>query len=274
MAPVLWIGHPRAGAQGPLPEPSHFAGAEQETGSSLPLMPACKTHYLRQSGQAGTGTMPLRLATSATGTGTASAPNPKDESGTQARGLPSRNRPASAPSPSSAAPKTSLNGSQRWQTSRLWSRFGAVWGSRLGTLAKTPTIMCDLPKVPLRDKKKSLVGDSPHGQSGHFRRGTPHDSHHHQDSKSGWPGPPEPPCGGRPPRFPSACLLQAGGLRGQLQALRAGLPNDLRRSCEEGPQLYPLRNTLRNGRLGRGGSHPQTYSWRNGLPKIPRGHRP
>ena len=35
------------------------------------------------------------------------------------------------------------------------AEFGAVWRSRMETLAKTPMIMCDLPKVPLRDKKVS-----------------------------------------------------------------------------------------------------------------------
>ena len=206
MAPVLWIGHPRlsggAGAQGPLPEPSHFAGAEQETGSSLPLMPACKTSLSATIGASRNWHHASQAYDhSATGTGTASAPNPKDESGTQARG----NRPASAPSPSSAAPKTSLNGSQRWQTSRLWSSRRSTASCRRRSSGRSgdrgwrpwprPRRSCVTCPKSLCEDKKSLVGDSPHGQSGHFRRGTPHDSHHHQDSKSGWPGPPEPPCG-------------------------------------------------------------------------------
>ena len=40
---------------------------------------------------------------------------------TSAQGLPSLSHPANAPSPSSAAPKTSLNGSLRWQTFKRWS---------------------------------------------------------------------------------------------------------------------------------------------------------
>ena len=45
---------------------------------------------------------------------------------TSERRLPSRNHPVSAPSPGSAAPKTSSNGSRRWQTSRS-GRAGRGW---------------------------------------------------------------------------------------------------------------------------------------------------
>ena len=115
---------------------------------------------------------------------------------------------------------------------------GRSGGSRIETLAKIPMIMCDLPKVPLRDKK-GLVGNPPHWQSRYFRGGAPHDSYHHQVSESGRPGRPGggtyPPqghtLGGRPPRFSparhSSVIFQAGGLRGELQALRTGFPDDL-----------------------------------------------
>ena len=167
-----------------------------------------------------------------------------------ARVLPSLNRPANALSPSCAARKTSSNGSLLWRISKRWSnqRCTAFYrrqssgrsggGSRIETLAKIPMIMCDLPKVPLRDKK-GLVGNPPHWQSRYFRGGAPHDSYHHQVSESGRPGRPGggtyPPqghtLGGRPPRFSparhSSVIFQAGGLRGELQALRTGFPDDL-----------------------------------------------
>ena len=164
------------------------------------------------------------------------------------------------------------------------AEFGAVWRSRMETLAKTPMIMCDLPKVPLRDKKVSwetlLTGKVVISEEGRLTIATT--TKFRKPGRPGRPGggtcPPQSYTMGGPPRFPparhSSVVLQAGGLRGQLQALRAGLPDDLRRCCEESPQLHPLRHTLRNGQLRRGGSHSQTYSRRNGLPKIPRGHRP
>ena len=99
--------------------------------------------------------MPLRPLTtkraqqaraSATGTGTAGAPNPKDESGTQAPPPAETSVPYERTKPSRQRTIAELCSTK--ETSRLWS-------TRDGDPGQDPTIMCDLPKVPLRDEKIS-----------------------------------------------------------------------------------------------------------------------
>ena len=161
----------------------------------------------------------------ARGAGTAGTPDPKDESGTKAPPRSATNVPyerTRAPESEPSRPRTiaelcSTKDFVEWVTAVAdfqalvepevhgvlqAAEFGAVWRSRIETLAKIPMIMCDLPRVPLRDKEVSweilLTGKV---------GGAPHNRHHHQVSKPGRPGRPEggtcPPqghtLGGRPP---------------------------------------------------------------------------
>ena len=183
----------RAGAQGPLPEscrripslrvlPSR-AGNPVEFATDAGL----QRRYLRRSGasenwhhasQAAYDQRAQQARASATGTGAAGAPNPKDESGTQAPPPAETSAPyerSKAPEPEPSRQRTipelrSTKDFVEWVTAVAdfqalvepdvhgvlqAAEFGAVWRSRMETLAKTPTIVCDLPNVPLRDKKVS-----------------------------------------------------------------------------------------------------------------------
>ena len=183
----------RAGAQGPLPEscrripslrvlPSR-AGNPVEFATDAGL----QRRYLRRSGasenwhhasQAAYDQRAQQARASATGTGAAGAPNPKDESGTQApppaeTSVPYERSKAPEPEPSRQRTIPELCSTKdfvEWVTAVAdfqalvepdvhgvlqAAEFGAVWRSRMETLAKTPTIVCDLPNVPLRDKKVS-----------------------------------------------------------------------------------------------------------------------
>eukprot|EP00439_Symbiodinium_sp_Y106_P077153 s1683_g16.t1 len=143
--------------------------------------------YLRRSGasenwhhasQAAYDQRAQQARASATGTGAAGAPNPKDESGTQApppaeTSVPYERSKAPEPEPSRQRTIPELCSTKdfvEWVTAVAdfqalvepdvhgvlqAAEFGAVWRSRMETLAKTPTIVCDLPNVPLRDKKVS-----------------------------------------------------------------------------------------------------------------------
>eukprot|EP00439_Symbiodinium_sp_Y106_P038646 s2836_g4.t1 len=111
-------------------------------------------------------------------TGTARTPDPKDESGTKAPPPSVTNVPyerTRAPEPEPSRPRTiaelcSTKDFVEWVTTVAdfqalvepevhgvlqAAEFGAVWRSRIETLAKIPMIMCDLPRVPLRDKEVS-----------------------------------------------------------------------------------------------------------------------
>ena len=140
MASVFRIAHPglggRASAQGPLPEPCRRLSGR-----------------LQRAQQARTG---------ASGTGTAGTR-------TQKTSVPYERTRAPEPAPSrqrTFAELCSTKDFVEWVTAVAdfqalvepevhgvlqAAEFGAVWRSRV----ETPMIMCDLPKVPLRDKKVS-----------------------------------------------------------------------------------------------------------------------
>ena len=265
-----------------------------------------KNHYLRQSGasknwrhasQAAYDQRAQQARTGARGTGTAGTPDPKDESGTQApppseTSVPYERTRAPEPEPSrqrTIAELCSTKDFVEWVTAVAdfqalvepevhgvlqAAEFGAVWRSRMETLAKTPMIMCDLPRVPLRDKKVSwetlLTGKVVISEEGRLTIATT-TKFRNQAGQVVREEEHVPP---RATLRVGSTLFSSTPFACHSSALRAGLPDDLRRCCEASPQLHPLRHTLRYGPLRRGWSHPQTYSQRNGLPKVPRGHRP